>query len=539
MRRIAPIAIVLVLASTGACRNGQKRAGAKEQAAHAAAGRHADLFFTTGTLGYIEPCGCTSKPLGGLQRLASVVRGSDRPSALIDAGSLLFPDKVDSVTHDQHVLKSRILARAYRKLGAVAINLGPSDLAVGRAFLAELQREGAVPFISANVRPVGEGGPTVAQSFLREIGGIKIGLTGVATPEDFPGTGGITAIEYAPVLRAEVMSLSKRGAELVIVLAHVSDAGARDIARAVPGIDIVIRSPGTAITAEPAGPTQVGDVWVVEAGSQGQRVGRLRIELGTSAPRRPVAFDDGGYALRKRHALVERKISALERQIEAWRGDDTRAQAIDARKEQIARLRADLGKQTSPVATEGPHIRFDLIDLTEQVSADRDMQGVLEAYYTQLKAMNMDKGDVTRCKPTSTEAPTYVGTAECVECHEEAHDFWKKTKHAVAWKTLEDQDKHFDLTCIGCHTIGYEKPGGFCKLSDVGVLKDVGCENCHGPGSTHVEDSDPDSIRLSVTESTCAGECHVPEHSDTFEFQKYLREITGEGHTLSSASLKP
>ena len=44
---------------------------------------------------------------------------------------------------------------------------------------------------------------------------------------------------------------------------------------------------------------------------------------------------------------------------------------------------------------------------------------------------------------------------------------------------------------------------------------------------------EPTSIVLKVTEATCAGECHVPEHSDQFEFVRYLRKVTGPGHELS------
>jgi hypothetical protein len=125
-----------------------------------------------------------------------------------------------------------------------------------------------------------------------------------------------------------------------------------------------------------------------------------------------------------------------------------------------------------------------------------------------------------------------------VECHEEAYAFWKKTKHAHAWATLEEQGKHFDLTCIGCHTVGYQQAGGFCRLKDVSPLKEVGCESCHGPGSIHVEDSEPSSIKLEASEETCKSACHVPDHSDAFVFEKYLREITGAGHVLSTAPTK-
>jgi nitrate/TMAO reductase-like tetraheme cytochrome c subunit len=128
----------------------------------------------------------------------------------------------------------------------------------------------------------------------------------------------------------------------------------------------------------------------------------------------------------------------------------------------------------------------------------------------------------------------YVGSERCIECHEEAYAFWKKTKHARAWATLEEQGKHFDLTCIGCHTVGYEQAGGFCRLKDVGALKDVGCEMCHGAGSVHVEDQDSSSIKLTAPVETCTALCHVPDHSDSFVYEKYLREITGKGHELSS-----
>ena len=121
----------------------------------------------------------------------------------------------------------------------------------------------------------------------------------------------------------------------------------------------------------------------------------------------------------------------------------------------------------------------------------------------------------------------------CAECHEEAFAFWKKTKHAEAWETLEKDGKHVDLTCVGCHVVGFQMPGGFCRLADVAGFEDVGCENCHGPGSTHVSSEDPDDIVLEAPASTCEQSCHVPEHSDGFEYRKYLEQVTGPGHELS------
>lgn len=528
--------LLSVLLALQACRNGERPLATTEAAPAGRPwipARTAEIYFSTEVSGYVEPCGCTSKPLGGLQRLASVMRrgGSDR--ALVDAGNLLLPASgLTEVTREQHLLKARIIARAYRQLGAVALNVAEADLAGGLELLRDLQREGAVPLVSANVRPFAEGGPDVARSFTRKIGGIKVGFTGAATPERVAGTPGVTVLEYAPAVAAEVAALRKAGAEVVVVLAHVGEAGARELARAVEDIDVILRAPGTPIERPPGAPVRVGGVVIAEAGSQGQHLGRLTLRLGPGAPERPLALEDGQEEERRR-ARIQRKLEAYRVELATWSAQAAHVEAVRAREAQIAGLEAELeapAAETSALAA--PHLAFDLVPLAEDVPADETMTKLLAAYYRGLEGMNAEKGDLTLCAP-GKDQPTYVGTAKCAECHEEAFAFWQKTKHAAAWATLETRGKHFDLTCVGCHVVGWEKPGGFCRIKDAGALKDVGCEMCHGAGSRHAVDQDADSIALKVTEATCAGACHVPEHSDGFDFQKYLRQITGPGHELS------
>lgn len=531
------LALLLSLAAAAvcnlACKNGDRAPG---KAAEAYAGsRAADLYLSTEVVGYIEPCGCTTTPKGGLQRLATVLKESGPERGLIDAGNLLFPkDRPDEITRAQHLLKARLMARAYRQLGVVALNLAEADLHGGVELLRELQREGALPWVSANVIPA-EGGPTVARSFVRKIGGIAFGITGVATPEKLANVEGLTVLEYGPALSAEVKALRKAGAEVVIVLGHVGEVGARELAAAIPEIDVIVRAPGTPIERDPATPVRVGPVLIVEAGSQGQHVGRLRFRLGDESPARPIAFDDAGLDDLKRRRLTERKIRAYEMEQAAWSVDPKKQEAAQAKAAQIAQLKAELAQPPPPVTPPaGPHVAFELIALTEKVPADPQLTQLMSGYYQELGAMNLEKGDLSLCKKPAGEVATYVGTEQCKECHEEAYAFWKKTKHASAWATLEDQGKHFDLTCIGCHAVGYQQPGGFCRLKDVGELKDVGCEMCHGPGSIHADDSEPSSIVLEAPSTTCTKYCHVPEHSDGFVYEAYLAKVTGEGHVLST-----
>ncbi len=501
--------------------------------------RVAELYLSTEVSGYIEPCGCTSTPLGGIQRLATVLQRGRPARALLDAGDLLFPtEPMTETTREQHVLKARILARMYRQLGAVALNVGPSDLAAGAAFLEELQREGSVPLLSTNVRPTpADRGPAIAQSFLREIGGIRVGVLGVARPEAFIGVKALIALEYAPAVRNEQKLLRDRGAEIVVVLAHVGDQGAEELAREVPDVDVIVRAPGTPIGTPPAAPKQIGAVTIVEAGSQGQHIGRLTLRFGAAKPARPIVLDGAGAQGEARRTRDTQKLRAYRTEVEAWSADPSKAEVVAKKRAQIAELERDLA--ATPVAGTGaqpvPSIRFELVPLTEQVPSDANATEVLETYYSTLKNLNLAKGDVTLCATPDGHA-RYVGTDACKGCHPEAYALWRTTKHGKAWATLESQNKHFDLTCIGCHTVGYQKAGGFCRLSDVGVLKDVGCENCHGPGSLHLATGDKTRIVRAVTEATCAAGCHVPEHSDTFAFSTYLPRILGPGHQAKKAA---
>jgi hypothetical protein len=174
-------------------------------------------------------------------------------------------------------------------------------------------------------------------------------------------------------------------------------------------------------------------------------------------------------------------------------------------------------------------VEVTLIPLEPSVADQGEMEKLLAAYDETLRAMNASRGDPRECELEDEDAPRFVGNEACGQCHEEAAAFWARTKHAEAWETLERKGKHFDFTCVGCHTVGFRAPGGFCSLAAVEPFRDVGCESCHGPGSAHAAAPVPGSIDRASDERACAG-CHVPEHSDTFVYESYVRRVTGPGH---------
>jgi hypothetical protein len=137
-------------------------------------------------------------------------------------------------------------------------------------------------------------------------------------------------------------------------------------------------------------------------------------------------------------------------------------------------------------------------------------------------------------------ADHYAGTAVCKGCHAAAFEVYDKTKHAHAWTTLEVAGKTCDLGCIGCHSVGYEKPGGYCRVDDVTPFVNVGCESCHGPGRGHAM-SPADRAGWSTAFTRDPGPtrctmCHNPQHSDRFDFSAYRPRILGPGHGAGTSS---
>ncbi|MBI3412258.1 MAG: hypothetical protein HY040_28335 [Planctomycetes bacterium] len=90
----------------------------------------------------------------------------------------------------------------------------------------------------------------------------------------------------------------------------------------------------------------------------------------------------------------------------------------------------------------------------------------------------------------------YEGSDRCAGCHDHASKVWDKSAHAHAFKTLETAKlpslRQYDGECVVCHTVGFKHNTGYYdppnpkQLEKHNLkLRNVGCENCHGPCSEH------------------------------------------------------
>jgi len=118
----------------------------------------------------------------------------------------------------------------------------------------------------------------------------------------------------------------------------------------------------------------------------------------------------------------------------------------------------------------------------------------------------------------------YVGSKSCKPCHESEYQVWSETAHAQAYATLEKVGTQYDPQCVLCHVVGMEYQSGFTSEEKTSHLRDVGCENCHGPGSEHV--GTLGKAKTTQPKSSCL-DCHTPEKSGEYaeNEQRYLEKI--------------
>ncbi len=102
----------------------------------------------------------------------------------------------------------------------------------------------------------------------------------------------------------------------------------------------------------------------------------------------------------------------------------------------------------------------------------------------------------------------YLGTQACIRCHGKQGTQWRGTRHGGATKSLETIDRHYYPGCITCHSTGYGWPTGYReRTATAGLLRDVGCETCHGPGRRHSERPEEKGLVRRASSALCA-ECH-------------------------------
>ncbi len=530
-RRVGILAAVTAVAwAAAACSKSEVKDGGSTGSSSAPAQKPTFTLFALAEMrGQIGPCGCTTDPLGDISRTAKLV-GDTRaagPTLVVDAGSLLYSkDVIPPHLENQEDLKASLLVQTYqRDLGVAALGLGPADLAKGPTALR-------VPRQAANAM----GTVSIEAPKVVQVGAAKVGVFGVVAP-DAVAAARITLGDPIAAGKAAVSELRKQGAQLIVGLVQAtSKKDAAKLARDIGGIDLTVAGLGLAAP-EPEKveieAQKIGDGWLVVPVNRGQILARIDVTMRDGGP---LVDAVGASVAATKIASIDKQVAALDVDLAKFAADKDADPVFVKQKadERIAlvELKNKLARQPLVVPVRGSYFTLQQIRINKTLACAEPVQSAVTAFYAAAGKANLAAAANVPVKPVAKGKPGYVGGEGCEDCHGEAAEFWKTTRHAQAWETLVERGQEFDHDCIGCHVTGWMQPGG-ANLGFNDKLRDVQCETCHGPGSIHVAkggEEKPFAVHRGPATELCATQCHTKEHSDTFQLEAYLRDVLGPGH---------
>lgn len=534
-------ALVFLTGSGGSCSEGSREPTTPAPPAVVAPTLGAPdlrLVVVTDLMGMLEPCGCTSRPLGGIDGLSAALSAarSEVPRTLfVAAGDVFYgathpSDLPGALTQD--TWRADLVADLLSDFDLAAAVPGNHDLGHGVGRFAELRARTRVPLLGAGVSfdappPVEGAVPAAAPEPLAghrivEVGGLQVALVGI---------GGLTAPGVRGpddlVARAESEARAARsgGAQLVVALVTADRRTARRIATSSE-IDLVVE--GGRDEAEVRPPSSDESAPIVHAGRHGQGLVVIDLFGPFSAGSRLADVSVWTRTAERDHLVAD--AAELRSRLREWeREGRAEAELADIR----ARVRdadARIAAVVAAPSSSGPRLSARLVELPPEAPRDAAVRGRMDDYFRRVNDHNREAFASHLPAPVPEGGARYVGSDTCGNCHAEEHAWWRTTLHGRAYQTLVDRHKEYNLDCVGCHVTGYERPGG-STVSHVGALADVGCENCHGPGALHVENPSAALVNVhrDVTEETCL-HCHTPEHSDRFVYDVYRRMMITPEH---------
>ncbi len=501
----------------------------------------ATLMLMADIRGVLRPCGCTVElQKGGFDRLAPFLarERADHPgAALLHAGPLFFEDaSVDPLKQAQREVQSKLVADLVGRVGVDVAGATATDaIAAGGAY-GDLLERAKLKVTAANLQLTGKGAVPLTPFEVRRIGGLRVGLFALASPDEVEGAAEDAKITDPVEAARRVVPELGQQADVVVLLSALGLRDTKRLVRAVPGIHFVVAG---GLGEHPVVTDEAEDVSgarVMQFHREGRFMGRLTVRMVEGS----TDFVDASAPSEAELALLDQRIGQLRDGLAQWEvkqaGDPSRDEgSLKSARHHLASLEAErerLGKLEVKTPQGRSSFSFRMMPLPWDLPQDPEILALMKAFDTELAQINL-KHAGTLPEPKPGEA-VYVGAETCLGCHTETEAFWKDDRHAHAWATLEKQDKTFDAECVSCHVTGYGKAGGSI-LGKTAGRENVQCESCHGPGSLHVEEGgDAEHIVRSPTEATCTT-CHNKHHSPGFDFDTYKKKLMVPGHGKPAA----
>ena len=201
------------------------------------------LVVTGQQHGYIEPCGCTGldRQKGGVARRLTLIK------QLRELGWTLMPLDAGNLVRRfgrQAEVKLQQSVKALKLMGYDAVGFGSDDLRLGVGELLAVAAAEDTPeetlYVSGNVVVIDPS--LMLQSKVVEKGGMKIGLTSILDEKTMDvKPGGDLGIE--PMIestRKVLAELEQSAPDFKVLMFFGKEDAARELARAVPGFDLIV-----------------------------------------------------------------------------------------------------------------------------------------------------------------------------------------------------------------------------------------------------------------------------------------------------------
>ncbi len=417
------------------------------------------LMLTGQMEAYIQKCGCSSPQKGGLDRRYNFLEWLKKDKGLevlsLDLGDLSDPEKTK--LNAQAKLKYRYSMKALQAMDYFAIGVGPNETRLPLSFaLAEftIQDEKAYPKVHfANILDnekiyVGTDKPWLYDNDVYPgKNKINVGVVGIVGTEAKKQISEIDremkfADQSGEVLKNSLKKITqklKKEADVNVLLYEGSLEDAKKVAALFPQFSIILCRSNEA--EPPHEPTKVEgtDTLILQVGKRGQNVGIVGIFR---------TIKQGKPALDFVYSVVA--------------------------------MTDDFETPEDKVVTQPVHKL--LQQYADEVAANnylKDFPKIPHQVQAQFANIKTEGGLVH-----------FVGSDACKKCHFVEYNTWSNTKHAHAFEDLKNKAKnpskrHLDGECIVCHSVGFEYQSGYDGSENTKHLINVGCENCHGPGSLH------------------------------------------------------
>ncbi len=166
-----------------------------------------------------------------------------------------------------------------------AINIGEKDLYFGDKFLLEMKKKYNVPFISANLIYENSQKPLFEPYLIKKVKvgnrDFKVGILGLMNAGDnlmtyIEGRPKLIATDPFEAAKKFVAELKNKKCNVIVVLAHVGFNNGKELARLVPGIDLIIAGHGYAVRTSPL---IIDSACIVQGKNRGQTLNILTLQF--------------------------------------------------------------------------------------------------------------------------------------------------------------------------------------------------------------------------------------------------------------------